>query len=251
MELEAKRALFTHLSDEALEQYAFGRLPADQLVSFETHLLHCEHCQKRLDAEDNFAEAMHVLAQGNESATEAHSIEVDPSPAIQHASNGGFWTRLLPAGTSGLTPAWGAALVVIFVAGICAWRIPLGGGSSDGRSTSEPQSITLTTLRGGSAEGAAEAQAERPLDLTFNIANIAGNFAGNTPGLATSVSERGAYRLEIVDAAGEQRWAGSVSPTGSAQITARVDQHLGKGTYWVRLYSPSGKLLREFGLHLS
>lgn len=62
MMLEAKCAFFSHFAEEAVESYAFGRLPLDELASFEEHLLHCEHCQQRLEAEDNFVEAMHVLA---------------------------------------------------------------------------------------------------------------------------------------------------------------------------------------------
>jgi hypothetical protein len=59
----------------------------------------------------------------------------------------------------------------------------------------------------------------------------------------------GPYRLEIVDAAGGLQWTGTAQPV-SGKLTARVEKRLGVGVYWVRLYAPSGKLLREFGLHL-
>ena len=255
MELEARRTLFTHLPEEALEKYAFGRLAVAELASFEMHLLHCEHCQERLDAEDNFAAAMSVLeqmnkaqmndAQTNQRLALSHVVVeaqnfANPTAVATSPAHSGLWTRVLPSTTpiAGFSPAWGAALLAVLIVGICAWRIPAGGVITDD-ATAPAQVVTLTTLRGGGSDGMAEAQASRPLDLSINIA-----------ALGSSLSEAGLYRLEAVDAAGDQRWTTTVSPSVEGQICARMDQPLGKGTYWVRLYAPSGKLLREFGLHL-
>jgi hypothetical protein len=289
MELEAKHLFFTHLSEEALEKYAFGRLPAADLPLFEAHLLHCEHCQERLEAEDNFVEAMRVLEQMNaapswpdaapqyngvarpdivvrpdivsqpkmvappdvvvEAQDHPDQIVAATSPALSR-----FWTRAPPSTTAipprGLASAWGVAFAAVLVAGILVWRVPLGRGVGD-NAAREAQVVTLTTLRGGGSEGMAEAKAGQALDLSINIAAIANSPPGSGP-----------YRLEMVDASGDQRWTGVVSPVVSSgspgdaeqsaahQISARVDKPLGSGTYWVRLYAPSGKLLREFGLHL-
>lgn len=49
---------------------------------------------------------------------------------------------------------------------------------------------------------------------------------------------------------GGQAWTGAMSPSAAGKITARMDKRLAAGTYWVRLYAPSGKLWREFGLHV-
>jgi hypothetical protein len=112
-------------------------------------------------------------------------------------------------------------------------------------SARDSETVTLTTLRGGGRDGIAQAKADRPLDLSINVVTAA---PPETPG---SLREAGPYRLEVVDAAGDLSWAGAVSPSASGTITARVDKRLGAGTYWVRLYASSGKLLREFGLYLA
>jgi len=238
MELEAKRALFSHLPEEALEKYSFGRLPSHELASFETHLLHCEHCQERLEQEDNFAEAMGVLDGLNESPSHAQALATGTSPATLSASE-----RFKVSGerfalpiANWLSPGWGAALVGVLVMGICAWRMPIGWGFTDDK----PQAITLTTLRGGSADSVAEAKVGHPLDLSMNIAD-----------LATSPAESEPYRIEVVDAAGDPRWTGEALPKLPGQIETHVGQSFKAGTYWVRLYAPSGKLIREFGLHIS
>ena len=286
MELEAKQSLFIHLTEEAMEEYAFGRLPEGELASFEAHLLHCEHCQERLEAEDNFVEALRVLQRMNESPTRSNPAvrsnpaarpnpaarsnvdtrsNVDARPNADAGSNvvdspdlstpivaaalpapSGFRAWVLPSATPftrrGFTPASAAALLAVLFVGMCAWRMPPGRGFAD--YAKEPaQAVTLTTLRGGAADGIAQARAGQPLDLSINISS-----------LSTSRPEAGVYRLEVVDASGDQCWTGSVVPSNAGQIGARIgtrlDKPLGAGIYWVRLYAPSGKLLREFGLHL-
>ena len=260
MELEARRTIFTHLPEEALEKYAFGRLAVAELASFEMHLLHCEHCQESLDAEDNFVQAMRVLQQMNQAQTNeaqtndwmsarltlSHVVveaqnSANPKAVATSPARSALWTRLLPSITpiAGFSPAWGAVLLAVLAVGMCVWRIPFGRGFRDD-ATAPAQAVTLATLRGGGPDGMAEAQAGRPLDLSINIA-----------AMGSSLSEAGLYRLEAVDASGDPRWTTTVSPSAEGQISVHVNQRLGAGTYWVRLYAPSGKLLREFGLHLN
>jgi hypothetical protein len=295
MELEAKRSLFIHLTEEALEEYAFGRLPEGELASFEAHLLHCEHCQQRLETEDNFVEALRVLQRMNEPPARSQAAarsdsaarpnvaapcnvdirsnvdarsnptalpdlaarsNVDAGPnaaavkslalpvpviAATPSARRGFWTPVLFSTSDWLRPASGIALLAVLVMGMYAWRMPLGREFAD--DARPGQAVTLTTLRGGASNGVAQARAGHPLDLSINVAS-----------LSASLPEAGPYRLEVVDAAGEQCWIGAVTPVLSAwsagRIGARVNKPLGAGVYWVRLYAPSGKLLREFGLHL-
>ena len=241
MELEAKRALFSHLPEDALEKYACGRLPSEQIASFETHILHCEHCQERLEEQDNFAEAMRVLAVLNETQTQETARErlaAEPAPATTAGRERFhvFGTPFVPPVPNWKSPGWGAALLGVLVLGICFWRMPIGWGVTG----NEAQAITLTTLRGGSSDNVAEAKIGRPLDLSMNIAD-----------LANSAAETGPYRIEVVDAAGDPHWTGTASPSMADQIKTHVEKSFKTGTYWVRLYAPSGKLIREFGLHIS
>ncbi|HEY3443640.1 MAG TPA: zf-HC2 domain-containing protein [Paludibaculum sp.] len=51
-----------HIPDEALEQYAMGKLPESEVASLEEHLLICLDCQYRLDAMDEYVAAMRAAA---------------------------------------------------------------------------------------------------------------------------------------------------------------------------------------------
>jgi len=136
--------------------------------------------------------------------------------------------RWLGTGFRG-APAWGAALAAVLVIGTAVWTLRTRTGSTF------PEPVTLTTLRGG--EGTAEAHAGRPLEISIDASTLSG-------------SESGPYRLEVVDAAGTTVWIGTATPDSSGRLTTHMESRLGTGMYWVRLSPPSGKLLREFGLHV-
>ena len=203
MALEAKRAAHMHLPEESLEGYAFGRLPHEELAHFEEHILVCEHCQERLDAEDNFAEAILALSRTERSA----AIQNVPSLARNGRTLRGALSprSISPALHSGIrellnlnrgvlkfwhAPAWGAGLVGILAVGfgIHAWRLPVVPTSAQ-----MADSVTLKTLRGGSDDGMAEARPNHPLNLSID-----------SRGTASPAAEVGPYRLEVVDAAGNQ-----------------------------------------------
>lgn len=58
----------------------------------------------------------------------------------------------------------------------------------------------------------------------------------------TGLPAAGSYRAEMVDQNGKQVWTGSLPGASVKPVPA--------GTYFVRLYGPSGELLREFGLEI-
>lgn len=64
----------------------------------------------------------------------------------------------------------------------------------------------------------------------------------------TDLDSREGLRLEIVDSAGRRVWSGAGVAAEPNLIRAQVTEKLKAGVYWVRLYSASGELLREFGL---
>jgi hypothetical protein len=57
------------------------------------------------------------------------------------------------------------------------------------------------------------------------------------------------YRLEIVDSRGDRVHEATVSPK-NGDLIATVPARLVRGPHWVRLYTPAGDLLREFGLRI-
>lgn len=67
--------------------------------------------------------------------------------------------------------------------------------------------------------------------------------------LADGPREGGPFRIEVLNAAGMALWSGlrASSPAG---VQVNVTQRLSQGDYFVRLYSPSGKMLREYGFRV-
>jgi anti-sigma factor RsiW len=59
----------------------------------------------------------------------------------------------------------------------------------------------------------------------------------------------GPFRVEVVNAVGSSMWSGleAGSPAG---VQVKVQQRLGPGDYFVRLYDASGKMLREYGFRV-
>jgi hypothetical protein len=262
MAVEAKRPVHTHLSEEAVENYAIGRLAKAQLAAFEEHLLLCEHCQERLDEEDDFAEAMRSLT-GMEDAAPPSPDSLPPSPSP--TPRRGPWYWISPVGDrlarkhlisrEWTTLPWVAAFMLAVAisiegisvgTGIVAWKLPLVWTSAG-----EAAAVTLTTLRGGDGDGMAQARALGPLDLAIQVQSEArGEPPSDVSESGSSLRETDLYRLEMVDAAGDLQWTGTARAV-SGKLAARVDKRLRAGVYWVRLYAPSGKLLREFGLRVS
>jgi hypothetical protein len=56
----------------------------------------------------------------------------------------------------------------------------------------------------------------------------------------TDVQPAAGYRIEVVAATGRRLWFGGTP--------ARLRKGLAPGTYWVRLSTDTGELLREYGL---
>jgi hypothetical protein len=71
----------------------------------------------------------------------------------------------------------------------------------------------------------ATASAGTPLDLKIDLKDV---------------RPAAAYRVEVVDASGRRIWFGGTP--------AHLAKGLSRGIYWVRLFTDSDELLREFGL---
>jgi len=93
------------------------------------------------------------------------------------------------------------------------------------RKTPPPFAISLAATRGARIE--AKAPEGTPLTMQLDVTGL--------PGAA-------AYKVEMVDRAGKQVWSGTFPGANVKPIPA--------GTYFVRLYSPTGELLREYGIEI-
>jgi anti-sigma factor RsiW len=56
-------------------------------------------------------------------------------------------------------------------------------------------------------------------------------------------------RVEIFNAAGQTVWSG-LAQSGAAGVEVKAEQRLTAGDYFLRLYSPSGEVRREYGFRI-
>jgi hypothetical protein len=97
--------------------------------------------------------------------------------------------------------------------------------------TLEPFALVLETSRGS---GMQHAPSGRRLDLSLD-----------TQGLPSFSS----YQLEVVDESARLQYQTHVKVEQSA-VQASLPEGLRRGTYFIRLYSPTRELLREYGLQI-
>jgi hypothetical protein len=61
--------------------------------------------------------------------------------------------------------------------------------------------------------------------------------------------EGGPFKVEVLNAMGVSLWAG-LANSSPAGVEVNVPQPLTRGDYFVRLYSPAGEMLREYGFRV-
>ncbi len=122
--------------------------------------------------------------------------------------------------------AWGAGLaaaLVLVLAGI-AWQ---AGRHPNVR----PVAILLQTTRG--ADGVSQtAPAGAPLTLVLDL---------------TDLPQFPSYEVEVVDSVGHPMARSQATPH-AGRLEKALDKPLPSGAYYVRLYSPTRELLREYAL---
>jgi hypothetical protein len=122
----------------------------------------------------------------------------------------------------GLRLITGAIALVVLVVVIGWWS---GGSDLAG----PPFAMSLEATRG--AVNSAWAPADTPLLVRLDLA---------------SLPDYPSYRLQMVDAAGGAIWHGTAT-AHDAKVETKISPAKA-GTYFIRVYSPAGELLREFGL---
>ncbi len=200
----------SHASDETLESYAMGSLDGPALAKVEEHLLVCPHCQEQLKGADSYVAAMRNAAAGLELDDEARKD---------------WWARVSGALTLRRI-GWALAIAGLLVLGV-ALRVSMRSAPS----TLQPLALVLETNRGSELQ---RAPAGRPLLLSLD-----------TMGLPVLP----AYEVEAVDARGAVQ-AQFHAVTGQPGIKIQLAGGLSRGNYFVRIYSPSRELLREYGVQV-
>lgn len=206
-----------HLDPEDLERYSLHQASEDEMARFEEHLLLCEPCREELRTSEVFATSMRAAAADWRQETRtARSFWSVPRLIVPRSIVPGLIAPglIVPR----LIPVFAALAVVVL--GIVV--VPRFIGSSQ-----PPLAVSLTATRGAGMDTVVPAG--RSLALTPDLTGLP---AG--PG----------YRLEIVDEHGAATWRGGYTASqGAAIVSAQRD-----GARFVRIYSSSGVLLREYGL---
>lgn len=120
-----------------------------------------------------------------------------------------------------LVPALVGMAVVMVAAGLWLSRPDMG--------EAHPFAVDLAATRGAAIE--AKAPAGRWLLLRLDLASLPASSG---------------YRLEMVDRSGNRVWQAAV-PAGGSKADVKVPGTQ-PGVYFVRVYGPSGELLREYAL---
>jgi hypothetical protein len=233
MSLDARPSVLVHATEELLEEYTFGRICEPQLGWLEEHLLICPQCQLELEDLAEYRLLMKAGLASFERERQAAAYRLTAptrtdSPARTRSllrkalSSDCPWTR--PLATKNLLAA---ALLLVLAGATVSWRMQSSGALA-------PVAIVkLVALRGGEGD-VARAPSGHPLDLVFNRMDLPADFS---------------YRGEVIHSSGRLVWSGDVR-IAAQNLTIRVHEPLRAGAYWVRLYSSTGQLLREFGLNI-
>ena len=234
MSTDARPSVLVHATEEILEEYSFGRIREPQLGWLEEHLMICPECQAELDGIEEYKmfmkaglasfESERLAAAGDADSPASGDSALRSRSAVREAVSRGFFLPRIP-GAKYLLAA-GVLLVVGDTA--VSWRMQYSPAAMAPLAT-----IRLTALRGGEGD-VARAPSGRPLELVFGRTDLPADLS---------------YRAEMVNSSGRQVWSGSVR-IAEQSLSLRMDGPLRAGTYWVRLYTSDGQLLREFGLRV-
>jgi hypothetical protein len=130
-----------HPHQDVFEDYAFDRLPGEELADFEEHLLICQRCQETLAETDEYIQVM-------KTATAAY-VAGATRPSAHRRGPGLRWNA-----------AAAAILLLTCLTALLSWRTPLG----------DPKTIALDSYRG--AADPSEAPPGQPLDLKIDLKDV-------------------------------------------------------------------------------
>ncbi|HEX8985083.1 MAG TPA: hypothetical protein VF767_06625 [Bryobacteraceae bacterium] len=203
-----------HTTEDQLEDYCLGRIPASELEGTEEHLLVCPDCQEHLRETDRYIRTMRAAIGVLASAP--------PRPARPWSQWFEWMGKPAPA-----TALAGLAAIALVWGVLPALRE---------RREAAPAVLTLEAMRGESSTLYVSAPERTPLLLKLDL---------------TGVAPLESYRVFIVDAQGAPVFETQARPD-SGNLAVRAPARLVRGAYWVRLYDRAapGVPLREYGLEL-
>jgi len=206
-----------HASEEDLERYALGTLPAAQVELLETHVLVCAGCQDSLAETEVYVQAVR-----------------DAALQLTHQPHWSWRQRLAGLLDAFVAPrlVWvaGAVLIAAGLTFLSLVRVPSRLGEA------VPVAVVLQTLRGAADSPAATAPSGRPLLLEADLAGL---------------PQHGVWELRLVDSSGRPLRT-LFAETQGTRLAVAVPKGLRKGAYWARLYARSARsqLLREYVLRV-
>lgn len=234
MSTDARPSALVHATEELLEEYTFGRIREPQLGWLEEHLLICPQCQSELEDSEEYKVFMKAGLAAFESerlagvASRSSPDRADSTVRLWFSLRRALRFRFAWPGISVTRSLLAAAVVLVVAGATVTWRM-----RSSPLEMAPVATVRLVALRGGEGD-VALAPSGRPLELLFGRTDLPADLS---------------YRAEVVSSSGRQMWSGKVW-IAEQSLSMRVDGPLQAGAYWVRLYSSSGQLLREFGLRV-
>ncbi|HXB72309.1 MAG TPA: hypothetical protein VNY05_28985 [Candidatus Acidoferrales bacterium] len=155
--------------------------------------------------------------------------EIDEYTASMRGAAAEFRSGQRPAQVEPQRRPWGWLRLISVGAAVAALVVVIGWWSGSSDMAGPPFAISLEATRG--AASTAWAPADTSLLVRLDLAGL--------PDFPT-------YRMQMVDAAGAAVWQGTAAAHDS-KVESKIPQTKA-GTYFIRVYSPAGELLREFGL---
>lgn len=225
--LLTRRSAQNCLSDHELEEYLFDRLSGVTREVIEEHLLVCERCQDRVEAEESYTSVFRQAAR----QAEANDFAEAMGGGAAEPRRG--WRAALAAGWATVTGQGYGRRLLLAAASLAV----VGAG------------IAYSPLmRGPAAETAVM------LDLARGAGDMTANApAGNALRLSAEVTELPPlprWRVEVVNATGALEQSAEMTAVGG-RLNWQVKDGLPSGQHWVRLRDArDGSLVREFGLQI-
>jgi hypothetical protein len=155
--------------------------------------------------------------------------ETDAYTASMRSAAAEFRSRHGLAQSKPQRPRLGALRLITAGAALAMLVVVIGWWSGSSDMAGPPFAISLEATRG--VAGSAWAPADTWLLVRLDL---------------TGLLEFPSYRLQMVDASGGAVWQGTAT-AHDAKVESRIPQTKA-GTYFIRVYSPAGELLREFGV---
>lgn len=210
-----------HLTEEALESYAMGRMIDPEAETFEEHLLLCAGCQDRLQQMDEFVSAFKLAAarMGKEALQEPVEL---PFAVKVRQSFVNLWNAATPVYALGGVAVAAALLIAVYPRGVA----PVPGSPA----------IELNAVR-GTVPVVVAAPGSAQLNLSLDL---------------TGLPPANQLKVEIAGSSGQVLWKRTAPRPAGGKLAIQPPIHPNAGLYWVRVYDAAGEqsLLREFGLRI-